>query len=314
MAPTTKARQRLPDIKAIAARAERARPKPARPSRQERAAETRRRVADEKRFRGLASGFMDVAAVEQLARQQEKADAQRAEAAHRRAIATSAQHAKWIASHTLPVSVLAPIEATGPFVIGMALFIRAWPNAGALRDSNIAAGNNSGEYRLDIDGDILDPADEARLSFYTLWQNRQDVDVTVRVASQLNVNAHVSAHADGRRFSSIFIPGASADASLRARLTLTPLWLQNTQFSAAEGLVGSVSARGGFFGDDDDATIFTSVSLDGSLPVTVPAGRFLMLETSLVTGWKIDAGRVRVDAEQGAFGVDVPFWIVTVLA
>ena len=125
------------------------------------------------------------------------------------------------------------------------------------------------EYRLDIDGDILDAADEARLSFYALWQNRQDVDVTVRVASQLNVNAHVSAHADGRRFSSIFIPGASADASLRGRLTLTPLWLQNTQFTAAEGFVGSVSARGGFFGDDDAATIFTSVSLDGSLPVTV---------------------------------------------
>ena len=77
--------------------------------------------------------------------------------------------------------------------------------------------------------------------------------------------------------------------------------------------MGSVSARGGFFGDDDSATIFTSVSLD-SLPVTVPAGRFLMLETSLVTGWKIDAGRIRVDAEQGAFRVDVPFWIVTVLA
>ena len=315
MATTTKTRQqKLPDIKVIAARAERARPKPARPSRQDRTAETRRRAADEKRFRGLASRFMDVAAVEQLASQHEKSAAQRAEAAHRRAIATSPQQAKWIASHTPPLSVLAPIEGTGPFVIGTALFIRAWPNAGALRDSNIGAGNNSGEYRLDIDGGILDPADEARLTFYALWQNRQEVDVTVRVASQLNVNAHLSAHADGRRFSSIFIPGASANATLRARLTLTPLWLQNTQFSAAEGFVGSVSARGGFFSDDDDATIFTSVSLDGSLPLAVPAGRFLMLETSLVTGWKIDAGSIRVDAEQGAFRVDVPFWIVTVLA
>ena len=50
-----------------------------------------------------------------------------------------------------------------------------------------------------LDGDILDAAEEARLSS-ALWQNRQDVDVTVRVASQLNVNAYVSAHADGRRF------------------------------------------------------------------------------------------------------------------
>ena len=39
-----------------------------------------------------------------------------------------------------------------------------------------------------------------------------------------------------------------------------------------------------------------------------------MLETSLVTGWKIDSGNLRVDAENGAFRVDVPFWIVTIVA
>ena len=82
----------------------------------------------------------------------------------------------------------------------------------------------------------------------------------------------------------------------------------------AEQSVGSVAARGGFLGGDDDTTIFTSASLDGAFTFTVPPGRFLMFETSLVTGWKIDSGNLRVDADNGALRVDVPFWIVTIVA
>jgi hypothetical protein len=55
------------------------------------------------------------------------------------------------------------------------------------------------------------------------------------------------------------------------------------------------------------------VSLDGTITFTVPAGRFLMFETSFVTGWKIDSGNLRVDADNGALRVDVPFWIVTIV-
>lgn len=45
---------------------------------------------------------------------------------------------------------------------------------------------------------------------------------------------------------------------------------------------------------------------------TVPAGRFLMFETSLVTGWKIDSGNIQVDAEGGEFRIAVLYWIVTI--
>ena len=109
------------------------------------------------------------------------------------------------------------------------------------------------------------------------------------------------------------VAGASADATVRARFTVSPLWLQNTQLIVAEQSVGSVAARGGFLGGDDATTIFTSVFLDGTVTLTVPAGRFLMFETSLVTGWKIDSGNLRIDAESGAFRIDVPYWIVTIV-
>jgi hypothetical protein len=314
MATSKTPKGRVPNVKAIATRAERARPRAPRPAVRERAEETRRHAAEEKRIREVMAGLVDVGAIEQLARQREARNVQRAEAAHRRAVAASAQRARWIAAHAIPASLLTAGDGGTQFAIDTAAWIRAWPNTGALRDAHVGAGNNWGKYRLSIDGGLLDVPDEARVSFYALWQNPSDVAVTIRVASHLNVNAHVRAHADGRHFGSLFIPGASADATLRARLTATPLWLPNTHLDVASGFVGSVSARGGFLGDDDDATIFTSVFLDGALPVTVPPNRFLMLETSLISGWKIDSGNIRVDAEQGAFRIDVPWWIVTIVA
>jgi hypothetical protein len=307
-------RVKRPDIKAIAARAERAKPRPVGLSPRERAAETKRRAAEEKLLRASLAKSMDVAALERLAREREKSGLDRADAAHRRAIAASAERAKWLATQSVPVDVLAPADGDGQSIIDTALFMRAWPDTGALRDSNTGPGDNWGKYRLNVDGDILDTPDEARLSFYALWQNPRDVPVTVRTSTRMNVNAHVAAHADARFFMGWIVAGASVDATLRARLTVSPLWEANTQLVVAEQQVGSVAARGGFLGGDDDTTIFTSVSLDGAITFTVPPGRFLMFETSLVTGWKIDSGSLRVDAENGAFRVDVPFWIVTIVA
>lgn len=303
-----------PDVKAIATRAERARPRLPGMSAQERAAEARRLVADEKRLRASLAKSMDVAALERFAREREKSDLERAKAAHRRAIAASSDRAKWLAMQSVPANVLAPADGENQFIVDTALFMRAWPNTGALRDFSTGPDDNWGKYRLEVDGDILDTPDEARLSFYALWQNPRDVPVTVRTSTRINVNAHVAAHADARYFMGWIVAGASVDATLRTRFTVSPLWQENTQLVVAEESVGSVAARGGFLGGDDDTTIFTSVSLDGAITFTVPPGRFLMFETSLVTGWKIDSGNLRVDAEGGAFRVDVPFWIVTILA
>jgi hypothetical protein len=257
---------------------------------------------------------MDVTSLERLAREREKSDLVRAKAAHRQAIAASTERAKWLAAQSVPVNVMAPADGQDQFIVDTALFMRAWPDTGALRDFNTGPGDNWGKYRLDVDGDILDTPDEARLSFYALWQNPRNVPVTVRTSTRINVNAHVSAHADARFFMGWIVAGASVDATLRARFTVSPLWEQNTQLVVAEQPVGSVAARGGFLGGDDDTTIFTSVSLDGAVTFTVPPGRFLMFETSLATGWEIDSGSLRVDAENGALRVDVPFWIVTIVA
>ena len=53
------------------------------------------------------------------------------------------------------------------------------------------------------------------------------------------------------------------------------------------------------------------VGISGSLR----AGSYTLraVETALATGWEIDSGNFFVDAESGAFRIDVPFWIVTVV-
>ena len=314
MAASRRGGRKLPDIKAIATRAERAKPRPPRLSDRERATAKKRQAADEKRLRAALAPSVDVAALERLARERETSDLQRAEAAHRRAIAASSQGAKWLAAQTVPAEVLAPADGENQFLVDTALWMRAWPNTGALRDSSTGPGDNWGKYRLEVNAGILELPDEARLSFYALWQNPRDVAVTVRAATRLNVNAHVRADADARFFMGWMVSGASVDATLRARLTVSPLWLQNTHLVISENFLDSVAARGGFLGGDDETTIFTSTFLDGALSLTVPPGRFLMLETSLVTGWSIDSGSLRIDGESGAFRIDVPYWSVTIVA
>ncbi|MFL6798146.1 MAG: hypothetical protein ACJ8F3_12110 [Xanthobacteraceae bacterium] len=309
-----KSKPKPPDVKAIATRAERARPRSAGLSAQERAAERRRLATDEKRLRASLAKSMDVAEVERFAREREKSDLERARVAHRRAIEASSERAKWLSMTSVPPNLLVSADGEDQFVVDTALFMRAWPNTGALRDFSSGPGDNWGKYWLQVDGDILDTPDEARLSFYALWQNSRDVPVTVRTSTRINVNAHVAAHADARYFMGWMVAGASVDATLRARFTVSPLWQENTQLVVAEEPVGSVAARGGFLSGDDDTTIFTSASLDGTITLAVPPGRFLMFETSLVTGWKIDSGNLRVDADNGALRVDVPFWIVTIVA
>jgi phage gpG-like protein len=154
-----------PDVKAIATRAERARPRLPGLSAQERAAEARRLAADEKRLRASLAKAMDVAALERFARERDKSDLERAKAAHRRAIAASSDRAKWLAMQSVPANVLAPADGEDQFIVDTALFMRAWPNTGALRDFSTGPDDNWGKYRLEVDGDILDTSDEARLSF-----------------------------------------------------------------------------------------------------------------------------------------------------
>src|SRR2546426_12184535 len=110
MAESRRAGRRLPDVKAIATRAERAKPRPPRLSERERATAKRRQAADEKRLRAALAEFVDVAALERLARERETSDLQRAEAAHRRAVAASSKGAKWLAAQTVPAKVLAPAD------------------------------------------------------------------------------------------------------------------------------------------------------------------------------------------------------------
>jgi hypothetical protein len=63
--------------------------------------------------------------------------------------------------------VLAPADGEDQFIVDTALWMRAWPNTGALRDSSIGPRENWAEYHLDIKGGILEVPDEARLMFET---------------------------------------------------------------------------------------------------------------------------------------------------
>jgi len=89
MAKSKRAGAEPPDVKAIATRVERARPRPARLTVREKAAEMRRHAADEKRLRTALAKFVDVAALKRIARERETSNLKLAEAAHRRAIAGS---------------------------------------------------------------------------------------------------------------------------------------------------------------------------------------------------------------------------------
>ena len=110
-----------PNVKAIATRAERAKPRPAGLSARERAAEARRLAADQKRLRTSLAKSMDVAALERFAREREKSNLKRAKAAHRRPIAFGqlppidpANIASFAADHVVfAVGVVRPCRAPG---------------------------------------------------------------------------------------------------------------------------------------------------------------------------------------------------------
>ena len=143
-----------PNVKAIATRAERAKPRPAGLSARERAAEARRLAADEKRLRTSLAKSMDVAALERFAREREKSDLKRAKAAHRRPIAASSDRAKWLAMQSVPANVLAPADGEEQFTVDTALFMRAWPNTRMSRN-DLSSKERTGRARIELVARIL---------------------------------------------------------------------------------------------------------------------------------------------------------------
>jgi hypothetical protein len=273
-----------------------------------------RQVArDTERMRGVLTGAaIDAAELERVGR---VASAEREELlaqARERAIAGSPAAAKRLAELSPGFVVLAdPVEPwqPGSFIVEDALFIRSWPEAGSLREFATGDVGNWAEYRLDVSGDAVASSDEARLSFYFLWQNPRDEDVYAHISARMAVNAHMTAHADWSGVAAWFFGDSFARAQVHGRLSLWPLWTDSTPAVMADVPIGQISATGGFFGGGDDTSLAASDLLSGGA-FGIPAGRFVMIEVSLVTTWSAMDGSIDLDAESGSFRVDCPAAIV----
>ena len=69
--------------------------------------------------------------------------------------------------------------------------------------------------------------------------------------------------------------------------------------------MGSVDAVGGFFGDNDSASIeFNEVLPAASL--MVPKKAYVLIEVELLTEWNESLGSIDLDAESGGFHVVLP--------
>lgn len=271
--------------------------------------------ADSERMAALLTAAdIDAAAVDAAAKESAAERVRLQDGARARAIAASPGVAKRLAAlSAVPVDLAPPTQPwqPGSFILEDANFMRAWPDTGALHDSAVGQNGNSGEYRLQVSAEAVGDSDAARLSFYFLWRNPRAEDVFVDISARLMVNAHLMVNADWNGVAAWAIGHSHANATVRARLSLWPLWIESGPIVTADQIISQISAEGGFFGSGDDDSIAFSQLLGGG-GFAVPAGRWVMIEVSLVTEWHANSGSIDLDAESGSFRVDCPAAIVIV--
>jgi hypothetical protein len=262
----------------------------------------------------LAGSGLDIKALDALAREREKTRVDLVEAARKRAVKGSAAAARQLARLTprpaVPLAVLTPWEP-GSFILDTVTFVRTFSGAGAISDSSVGPQDNWAKYRLRASATALAQEGVGRLSFFTLWRNPRAQNIVANVSARLKVNSHLSSDAEWNGVAAWFIDGSEARATVRARITLWALWASSVQAVVADVVLGSVGASGGFFGDDDDRTISTSQLLSGA-GFSIPAEAHVLIEVSVVTEHFLQNGAIDLDAQSGAFRIDVPYMIVTV--
>jgi hypothetical protein len=247
--------------------------------------------------RELAQSGLDPERLDKLAVDRSREHKKLADQGRRNAVEASAAAAnrlKDLAPVILPID---PVDT----IIDQVTFIRSFAGQGSVLDSNIAPSDNWARYRMES-SDEWDGT--GRLSFFTLWKNPLNQPTVVMARPNLVINAHLSCDADWNGVGSWFGFKSEARATVLARTTV---WSMDSNISSIvhDEQVGAASARGGFFGDDNSASIEFNEVLSAS-GVAVPADAYILIEVELFTEWHAVSGSVVLDGEGGSHRVDVP--------
>ncbi len=253
--------------------------------------------------RELVAAGLDTERLDKLAADRSKDRKKLAEDTRRRAVDASA-----VAADRLKdlVPVILPIDPVDT-VIDEVTFIRGYAGQGRRGEWNIGPSDNWAKYRLDSGTD--DPTLPGRLSFFLLWQNRQDNSIVLMARPNLVVNAHISCEADGNGTGSWFGITSQARATVRARTTV---WNMDSSISSIvhDEVLGVGVARGNFWGDDSNQSITFNEVLPAS-GVSIAPQAWSLIEVELVTEWQRLHGSVTVDAEAGSRRIAVPQIVLT---
>lgn len=256
----------------------------------------------------LLRGGLDPKRLDALAADRSQARRKRAEAAQARAIEASGAAARRLAALTPPLTAL-PAEPMN-VIIDRVTFIRSFAGAGAVIDSDIGSLDSWARYKFNASAGATAERGVGRLSFFTLWRNPRTTPVVVTAGARLSVNARLSVDAQWNGVAAWFISGSKALATVRARTTVWAMW--NSAISAVvhDRVLVDAGAKGGFFGEDDAASIEFNEFLSASA-FAVPAQEFILIEVELLTEWLLEDGSLELDAESGSFKVSVPHLILT---
>jgi hypothetical protein len=274
-------------------------------------AKGRAEAAQEARALGageLLRGGLDPKRLDALAAEHSKTRRKRADAAEERAVEASGAAARRLAELTPPLTAL-PAEPMN-VIIDRVTFIRSFAGAGAVIDSEIGSLDSWARYKFAKSAGATAERGVGRLSFFTLWRNPRTTPVVVTAGARLSVNARLSVDAEWNGVADWFISGSKALGTVRARTTVWAMW--NSAISAVvhDRVLADAGAKGGFFGEDDAASIEFNEFLSASAFV-VPAQEFILIEVELLTEWLLEDGSLKLDAESGSFKVSVPHLILT---
>lgn len=253
---------------------------------------------------------LDHGRLESLAREDRGVLRRRAEEARRSAVDAAGEAAKRLdALVTSPHGPLGvnPVDwEPGSFVLETVDFIRSWPTPENLRDSHVGQASNWAEYAVNQSGDSLDRHFSERVSFYTFWRNPRQNAVVATALARLKVNGHCGCSAEGEGVASWFFDNSLAHVDVSARLTLWGLWTDPAlRVPVGNVPLGSVTARGGFFGDDAETSI-TAAPLVVGAGFPIPARAYILIEASVIADYELLDGSVDLDFTSGAFRIECP--------
>ena len=253
----------------------------------------------------LVDGGLDAERLDKLAAERSKARKKLAEESRRRAVDASAVIADRLKGLVPIVLPAEPIET----VIDQVTFIRSFVGQGRVIDSNIGPADNWAQYRLSSSSDTLGL--DGRLSFFTLWQNKQNAPTVLTVRPNLVVNAYLSCEADANWIGSWTGDTSQARATVRARTTV---WSMDSSVASIvnDQVLEVAVARGNFWGDDSSRSIAFNELLPAT-GVTIAAQAYSLIEVELVTEWQQLTGSVELDAESGSHRVSVPQIVISEL-